>query len=144
MVYLRFSTIIRILILEKMDDFSSQLGMIKCSETRHFLIKFPSEGEFWHCHIAGIELDFKEISYLVHIIIPKSVSVEHIRCTYAKTFTNWVLDIQNLTTFPMFNALSSWLSRSKLCWIRVINLLVVICSILQSLSEKKYFPKLNG
>ena len=31
---------------EKMDDFSSQLGMIKCSEIRHFLMKFPSECEF--------------------------------------------------------------------------------------------------
>ena len=38
---------------EKMDDFSSQLGMIKCSEIRHFSMKFPSEGEFWHCHFAG-------------------------------------------------------------------------------------------
>ena len=38
---------------EKMDDFSSQLGMIKCSEIRHFSIEFPSEGEFWHCHFAG-------------------------------------------------------------------------------------------
>ena len=36
-----------------MDNFSSQLGMIKSSEIRHFLIKFPSEGEFWHCHLAG-------------------------------------------------------------------------------------------
>ena len=34
---------------EKMDDFSSQLGMIKYSEIRHFSMKFPSEGEFWHC-----------------------------------------------------------------------------------------------
>ena len=41
---------------EKMDDFSSQLLMIKCSERRHFLIKFPSEGEFWHCHFAGNKL----------------------------------------------------------------------------------------
>ena len=31
---------------EKMDDFSSQLGMIKYSEIRHFSMKFPSEGEF--------------------------------------------------------------------------------------------------
>ena len=38
---------------EKMDDFSSQVGMIKCSEIRHFSIEFPSEGEFWHCHFAG-------------------------------------------------------------------------------------------
>ena len=35
-----------------MDDFSSQLGMIKCSEVRHFSMKFLSEGEFWHCHFA--------------------------------------------------------------------------------------------
>ena len=41
---------------EKMDDFSSQLGMIKCSEIRHFSMKFPSEGEFWHCHFAGNKL----------------------------------------------------------------------------------------
>ena len=27
---------------EKMDDFSSQLGMIKYSEIRHFSMKFPS------------------------------------------------------------------------------------------------------
>ena len=37
---------------EKMDDFSSQLGMIKYSEIRHFLMKSPSECEFWHCHFA--------------------------------------------------------------------------------------------
>ena len=37
---------------EKMDDFSSQLGMIKYSEIRHFSMKFPSEGEFWHCHFT--------------------------------------------------------------------------------------------
>ena len=36
-----------------MDDFSSKLGMIKCSEIRHFSIEFPSEGEFWHCLFAG-------------------------------------------------------------------------------------------
>ena len=42
---------------EKMDDFSSQLGMIKCSEIRHFSIKFPSEGEFWHCHFAGNKME---------------------------------------------------------------------------------------
>ena len=34
---------------EKIDDFSSQLGMRKYSEIRHFSMKFPSEGEFWHC-----------------------------------------------------------------------------------------------
>ena len=39
-----------------MDDFSSKLGMIKCSEIRHFSMKFPSEGEFWHCHFAGNKL----------------------------------------------------------------------------------------
>ena len=36
-----------------MDDFSSKLGMIKYSEITHFSMKFPSEGEFWHCHFAG-------------------------------------------------------------------------------------------
>ena len=36
-----------------MDAFSSQLGMIKCSEVRHFSMKFPSEGEIWYCHFAG-------------------------------------------------------------------------------------------
>ena len=30
---------------EKMDDFSPQLGMIKCSEIKHFSMKFPSKGE---------------------------------------------------------------------------------------------------
>ena len=40
---------------EKMDDFSSQLGMIKCSEIRHFSMKFPSEGELWHCYFAVIK-----------------------------------------------------------------------------------------
>jgi len=30
--------------------------MIKCSEVRHFSMKFPSEGEFWHCHPAGNKL----------------------------------------------------------------------------------------
>ena len=39
-----------------MDVFSSQLGMIKCSEIRHFSMKFPSEGEFWHCHFAGSKM----------------------------------------------------------------------------------------
>ena len=39
-----------------MDVFSSQLGMIKCSEIRHFSMKFPSEDEFWHCHFAGNKL----------------------------------------------------------------------------------------
>ena len=39
-----------------MDVFSSQLGMIKRSKLRHFLMKFPSEGEFWHCHFAGNRL----------------------------------------------------------------------------------------
>ena len=29
-----------------MDDFSSKLGMIKCSEIKHFSMKFPSEGVF--------------------------------------------------------------------------------------------------
>ena len=41
---------------EKMDVFSPQLGMIKCSEIRQFSTKFPSEGEFWHCHFAGDKL----------------------------------------------------------------------------------------
>ena len=41
---------------EKMDDFSSQVGMIKCSEIRHFSMKFPSEGEFWHCYFAGYKM----------------------------------------------------------------------------------------
>ena len=39
-----------------MDVFSSQLRMIKCSEIRHFSMKFPSEGEFWHCQVAGNKL----------------------------------------------------------------------------------------
>ena len=39
-----------------MDDFSSKLGMIKCSEIRHFSMKFPSEGEFWHCHFTGYKM----------------------------------------------------------------------------------------
>ena len=39
-----------------MDDLSSKLGMIKCSEIRHFSMKFPSEGEFWHCQVAGNKL----------------------------------------------------------------------------------------
>ena len=39
-----------------MDDFSSKLGMIKCSEIRYFSMKFPSEGEFWYCHFAGSKL----------------------------------------------------------------------------------------
>ena len=39
-----------------MDDFSSQLRMLKCSEMRHFSMKFPHEGEFWHCHFAGNKL----------------------------------------------------------------------------------------
>ena len=42
---------------EKMDDFSSQLGMIKYSEIRHFSMKFPSEGEFWHCHFTGHKME---------------------------------------------------------------------------------------
>ena len=42
---------------EKMDDFSSQLGMIKYSEIRHFSMKFPSEGEFWHCHFTGYKME---------------------------------------------------------------------------------------
>ena len=41
---------------EKMDDFSSQLGMIKYSEIRHFSMKFPCEGEFWHCHFTGYKM----------------------------------------------------------------------------------------
>ena len=45
------------LIYEKMDVFSSQLGMIKCSEIRHFSMKFPSEGEFWHCHFTGYKME---------------------------------------------------------------------------------------
>ena len=36
--------------------FFPQLGMIKCSEIRLFSMKFPSEGEFWHCHFAGNKL----------------------------------------------------------------------------------------
>ena len=42
---------------EKIDDFSSQLGMRKYSEIRHFSMKFPSEGEFWHCHFAGNKME---------------------------------------------------------------------------------------
>ena len=42
---------------EKMDDFSSQLGMRKYSEIRHFSMKFPSEGEFWHCHFTGYKME---------------------------------------------------------------------------------------
>ena len=38
------------------DDFSSQLGMIKCSEIKYISMKFPSEGEFWHCHFVGNKL----------------------------------------------------------------------------------------
>ena len=38
---------------EKIADFSSQLGMIKCSEIRHFSMKFSFEGEFWQCHFVG-------------------------------------------------------------------------------------------
>ena len=41
---------------EKMNDFSSQLGMIKYSEIRHFSMIFPSEGEFWHCHFTGYKM----------------------------------------------------------------------------------------
>ena len=41
---------------EKMDDFSSQLGIRKYSEIRHFSMKFPSEGEFWHCHFTGYKM----------------------------------------------------------------------------------------
>ena len=36
-----------------MNGFSSQLGMIKCSEIMHFSMKFPTEGDFWHCHFAA-------------------------------------------------------------------------------------------
>ena len=39
-----------------MDVFSSQLRIVKCSEIRHFSMKFPSEGEFWHCHFANKKL----------------------------------------------------------------------------------------
>ena len=39
-----------------MDDFSSQLVMIKFSEISHFSMKFLSQGEFWHCHFAGNKL----------------------------------------------------------------------------------------
>ena len=39
-----------------MDDFSSQLGKIKCSVKRYFSMKFPSEGEFWNCHFAGYKM----------------------------------------------------------------------------------------
>ena len=42
---------------EKMDVFSSQLGMRKYSEIRHFSMKFPSEGEFWHCHFTGYKME---------------------------------------------------------------------------------------
>ena len=41
---------------EKNGSFSSQLGIIKCSEITHFSMKFSSEGEFCHCHFAGIKL----------------------------------------------------------------------------------------
>ena len=40
-----------------MDDFYSKLGMIKCSEIKHFSMKFPSEGVFWHCHFARNKLE---------------------------------------------------------------------------------------
>ena len=38
---------------EKNGSFSSQLGIIKCSEITHFSMKFSFEGEFCHCHFAG-------------------------------------------------------------------------------------------
>ena len=39
-----------------MDVFCSQLGMIEYSGIWHFSMKFPSDGEFWHCQFAGNEL----------------------------------------------------------------------------------------
>ena len=46
-----------------MDVFSPQLGMIKCSEIRHFSMKFPSEGEFWHCHFAGSKMGASNLMF---------------------------------------------------------------------------------
>ena len=40
--------------MKKLMFFSSQLGMIKCSEISHFSIKYPSEGEFWQKGQTGV------------------------------------------------------------------------------------------
>ena len=77
-----------------MDVFSPQLGMIKCSEIRHFSMKFPPEGEFWHCHFAGNKMgasnqmfqpklgsENKKISNVRHSVPPTVGSVEILSVT---------------------------------------------------------------
>ena len=71
-----------------MDVFSSQLRMIKCSEIRHFSMKFPSEGESCHCHFAGKKLGASnqifQPKYVLNSYLPGHQTMQEKHCGKCK------------------------------------------------------------
>ena len=84
-----------------MDDFSSQLGMIKYSEIRHFSMKFPSEGEFWHCQFTGCKMGASspDVSGQIGVRKQENLKVRHSVPTTVSIVTGPVLVIILLKHF---------------------------------------------
>ena len=124
-----------------MDVFSSQLRMIKCSEVRHFSMKFPSEGESCHCHFAGKKLGASNQMFQpkygsennkmwkVRYSIPPTVGILNNHCTQIELLLNRVQYIFIATCWiPTLNQSiktlhfgTHWTHWTDLKWVLVIR-----------------------